>query len=522
MNKTYLFTLFEFKKLIGLRKIVALLTFNRVEKKSKIISGLLATILKLFPLKLTVSIFPKFTHALIANYYVATKQFYKFEYVVASAQEYKLSSKYAFSMHLDALRDQSKYEEIDNEIKNAFDNSSINSGKFDATVSWGFWNLSHKKFGEMLQNLKNFLEADLNSHFGLKRFLPDFSRNLGHLSCLYLYENFYREQENREIYIENGCAANKYYLEMLIRSSKLKINLIEADQFPLKNIDNIKNFDTLLYSFELQNSVRIESDASNSFYQFYPEWLSSYHNHLKMNKTEYDKGFDVFRKIIGNKWFVIFHVREPSDAMLVNGQARDSNINSYKLLADYINDNGGAVIRMGERNLPSLEFDFKAYDYAKSEIKSEFLDCWLWANCRYWVGNVNGAMLTALTFGKSRLITNQWYWNLYGGPNDLVLPKLLLENENLLSISETINSVVSRQMNRNYMKNKGFSLSENTDQDILNGFMDLEKNISSENVTDLDIELRKELKVNYSNKGVMRIAPSYSKAWEKLLTNKKI
>ena len=521
MNRTYLLALFEFKKLIGIRKIVSLLTFNRVEKKSKIISRLLAIILQSFPLKITLSIFPKFTHALIANYYLATKQFHKFECVVVSAQKYSLSSKYAFSMYLDSLRDQSKYEEIDNEIKNAFDDSSINNGKFDAAISWGFWNLSHKKFEYMLQDLKNFLEGELNSHFGLNRFLPDFSRNLGHLSCLYLYENFYRGQDNREIYIENGYAANKYYLEMLIRSSKLKINLIEAGEFPLKSIDNIKNFDTLLYSFESQNSVRIESDASNSFYQLYPEWLSSYHNHLKMNKTEYDKGSDVFREIIGNRWFVIFHVREPSDAMLVNGQARDSNINSYKLLANYINDNGGAVIRMGESNLPSLEFDFKAYDYAKSEIKSEFLDCWLWAHCRYWVGNVNGAMLTALTFGKSRLITNQWYWNLYGGPNDLVLPKLLWENENLLSISETINSVVGRQMNRNYMKNKGFSLSENTDQDILNGFKDLEKSITSENVTDLDIELRNELKVNNSNRGVMRIAPSYSKAWEQLLTNKK-
>ena len=233
MNRTYLLALFEFKKLIGIRKIVSLLTFNRVEKKSKIISRLLAIILQSFPLKITLSIFPKFTHALIANYYLATKQFHKFECVVVSAQKYSLSSKYAFSMYLDSLRDQSKYEEIDNEIKNAFDDSSINNGKFDAAVSWGFWNLSHKKFEYMLQDLKNFLEGELNSHFGLNRFLPDFSRNLGHLSCLYLYENFYRGQDNREIYIENGYAANKYYLEMLIRSSKLKINLLHKQNIKL-------------------------------------------------------------------------------------------------------------------------------------------------------------------------------------------------------------------------------------------------------------------------------------------------
>ena len=76
-------------------------------------------------------------------------------------------------------------------------------------------------------------------------------------------------------------------------------------------------------------------------------------------------------------------------------------------------------------------------------------------------------------------------------------------------------------MNRNYMKTHGFSLSENTDQEILNGFKDLEMNTPLKSITDLDIELRKELKVNPSNKGVMRIAPSYSMVWGKLLTNSK-
>ena len=205
MNKIYLTTIFIFTKFFKFKKIVSLLTFSRLEKKSNIVSRLLVIILCLLPVKLIVMMFPKFTHALIANYFLATKQFHKFHYVITYAQKYKLSSKYAFSMHLDALRDQSKFGEIDAEIKGAFDISSISSGKFDAAVSWGFWNLSHRKFEELLQNLKNFLEEDCNSHFELKRFLPDFSRNLGHLSCLYLYENFYREQENREIYIENSC-----------------------------------------------------------------------------------------------------------------------------------------------------------------------------------------------------------------------------------------------------------------------------------------------------------------------------
>jgi hypothetical protein len=183
-----------------------------------------------------------------------------------------------------------------------------------------------------------------------------------------------------------------------------------------------------------------------------------------MSDSEISKGHQMLNNIIGNKWFVLLHVREPSDSILANSQARDSNIHTYKLLADYIHNKGGLVIRMGQSNLPALASDFHAFDYARSKIKSEFLDCWLWANCKYWVGNVNGAMLTALTFGKARLITNQWYWNLYGGPEDLVLPKLLFRNEALLSIDETMKCDLSRQMNRRYMENQGFNLSENTEQ----------------------------------------------------------
>ena len=159
------------------------------------------------------------------------------------------------------------------------------------------------------------------------------------------------------------------------------------------------------------------------------------------------------------------------------------------------------------------------YEELESKIKSEFLDCWLWANCKYWVGNVNGAMLTALTFGKARLITNQWYWNLYGGPEDLVLPKLLFRNEALLSIDETMKCDLSRQMNRRYMENQGFNLSENTEQEILDGFIDLERNIPLASISNLDVELRKRLKINNANRGIMRISPSYSISWGEKLTS---
>jgi len=501
----------------SLKSILSLLPFSAIEKKSRILSLILMFLFNTVPTKLLIICFPKFSHALIANYFLSKAKFDKFKIAVESSQEYILSRKYSVSMRLDALRDQNLFEEIDQLLYSVFRGSAIDDGSFEAVISWSFWNLSHRNLEQFLLKLKTFLESDFDSSFELQRYLPDFSRNLGHLACLYMYENFYRGYDNREIFIKNNVAANKYYLDLLIKHSQVKINLIAPDEFPVRSFKNIRSFDTLLYSFESQSAVRIESDASNSFYQIFPEWSSVYERPLRMSSIEYENGSNMLREIIGDKWFVILHVREPQDSKLDSGQARDSNINTYKLLADYISSNGGVVIRMGNSNLPKLDLDFQAYDYAKSKIRNDFLDCWLWENCKYWVGNVNGAMLAALTFGKTRLITNQWYWNLYGGPNDLVLPKLLFKNEVLLTIDETLNSNLSRQMNRNFMKNQGFTLSENTEQEILEGFMDLEKEHSVENISILDTELRMKLNIHSANKGVMRISPSYANAWTKKL-----
>lgn len=270
-------------KLAGLKSIVSLLPFSAIEKKSRIISLILIFLFNTVPTKLLIIFFPKFSHALIANYFLSKAKFDKFKTAVESSQEYTSSRKYSVSMRLDALRDQNLLEEIDELLYSVFKDSAIDDGSFEAVISWSFWNLSHRKLEEFLLKLKTFLETDSDSSFELQRYLPDFSRNLGHLACLYMYENFYRCFDNREIFIKNNVAANKYYLNLLIKHSQVKINLIAPGEFPLRSSKNIRNFDTLLYSFVSQNAVRIESDASNSFYQIFPEWSSAYERPLRMS-----------------------------------------------------------------------------------------------------------------------------------------------------------------------------------------------------------------------------------------------
>jgi putative glycosyltransferase (TIGR04372 family) len=121
---------------------------------------------------------------------------------------------------------------------------------------------------------------------------------------------------------------------------------------------------------------------------------------------------------------------------------------------------------MGGPNFPKLNKKFPAVDYAHSEIKSEYIDYWLWANCKFWLGNSNGAAVAVIPFGKSRLITDQWPWDPNGPIIDLYLPKLIYDNKKskFLTPEEIISSELGRAMSRNRIADSGLTLINNSSE----------------------------------------------------------
>jgi putative glycosyltransferase (TIGR04372 family) len=245
---------------------------------------------------------------------------------------------------------------------------------------------------------------------------------------------------------------------------------VDRKTIPPKTLRNFKSFDTLLYSFQSNGELRIESDASAAVQQSFPEWNLAAQYPLKLSDDQQSQGEELFRKITDGRWFVVLHIREERED---GNQARNARILDYSLMCQEITSQGGVVVRMGNTSFPKLPEDFPAFDYAHSTLRSEFADCWLWANMRYWVGNVNGAMLAALTFGKRRLITNQWYWNLLGGPTDLVVPKLLSKDGRILSPSATFLSGFSRMMNVSLLEKRGYKIVPNSPEVIRDSYLDL-------------------------------------------------
>lgn len=497
-----------------LDSVLPVLSFNQLSQRRRLLSYALSLFLKLTPPRLLVQYIPKNFHALFANYYLKNLKYEKYEMLSKSSITFKPSTKFTFSMNLDYLQSMGKYDEIDYQIQCALTLNGIQNGTFEACLGWAFWNYSHSDYNLFLKKIAIFLlEFDLNK-FNNSRYLPEHSQNLGHLSCLFLYTKFYENHSERKIHLLKNKADNKFYLDLIKKQSKLEIIEVDKDKFPNFDIDNYFNFDRLTYSFENPEKVRIESDASNSFDQRFPEWGMAYKEPITLNPREIEKGYKVFSTILKDRWFVIFHIRSPKKLDMNTGQARDANILDYRLLAEYITESGGVVIRMGDQRFPKLPNSFPAFDYAFSEIRNDFLDCWLWANCKYWVGNVNGTMLTALTFGRKRLVTNQWYWNLYGGQNDLVLPKLLLDSGKVLNIHKTLNSKFSRQMNRQILEKNNLKLRDNSELEILNGFKDLESILeNSKSILQTDALMREKLMVNSNQDGIMRLAPSFVEIW---------
>lgn len=162
------------------------------------------------------------------------------------------------------------------------------------------------------------------------------------------------------------------------------------------------------------------------------------------------------------------HIRQAKFGSKVSIRAEDADINNYLSFCLTVNELGGQVIRMGDRNFPKLPKDYPAVDYAYSDFKSDFFDTWLWGRCKWWTGNFNGACWPSLIFGVPRLITDAWPWDVNGPSTDYILPKLLqrIDTNYTFGIEETINNKLSKNTKKERFKDQNLTLLDNSAEDL--------------------------------------------------------
>jgi len=434
-------------KFVRAYKLIPILTKNQLEEYfPSAISKLflfLAHFLLLLPVKLGLLVVPKRFCYLIASIASNSSKKIKARYFIYKIENYFPSNKLVVHFQLS-----------DQPLKNVshlnqdqyFGNKSLETGKFEHLLSWGMWNYSHKHYIDLLYKAIAFLNDATNSdNLDSIRYLPEFTSNLGHLGFLTSYIGHYsKETPERVIGIWPNQSPNQFLMKLILEQSPLKIKTFSST-------DNIKDLkfiqkDNLALSLMRGNNWRIEHCSGAYSGQAFPEIKDGFK--LKFPEHLWEQSLDKLKSIgfDKNKWFVALHIRGPRTTALDSIQVRDADVESYREFCHAVNDLGGQVIRMGGKFFNKLSDKFPALDYAHSSINSPELDCWLWANCKWWTGNPNGAMAAAYAFGARRLITDQWFWDNLGCNDDFYIPRLVKKGTRYLSIEDTLNLELSRCM----------------------------------------------------------------------------
>lgn len=172
---------------------------------------------------------------------------------------------------------------------------------------------------------------------------------------------------------------------------------------------------------------------------------------LELTETDRRRGAARLRElgVPEGAWFVCIHNREggysPVDEHVHS--YRNSEIDSYLLAMEAIIARGGWCIRIGDRamkKLPSME---RVVDYAHHELRADWMDIFLCASCRFFLGNSSGAFLLSSIFGVPAALANLAPFSavLPFQKDDLGIPKLLWsENDNrLLGFKEALDSPIA-------------------------------------------------------------------------------
>ena len=418
----------------------------------------------------------------------------------------------------------------ENEFKEFIDKEvfrdSANKNVLDFYLVWSIHNNSQIGHSDLISRVVRKLEvSDMRDEIGLKRYLPEHTTNMGHLGFLFLYANFYRKCDpSRHITIWPDISPNKFYLSELMKILPFKADLISGN--PSELVLKKNQIDTLNYSRVNKGQWRLESAIDAPTMQSFPEFIVNNDFMLSSNENYTDYAHSQLQRIgfDKNKWFVALHVKEHRFGFGMGGEVRDARIESYNSTCELIKELGGQVVRMGGNNFPKLAENFPAIDYAHSAIKSEELDYWLWANCKFWVGTANGASVAVIPFRKPRLLTNLWPFHASGPPTDFCLPKLVYSRsiEALVPIEQIVSMKLSRNMKKDLFSQSGLIVIENPPEILRNATLELYESLNKEKskvAATFESEIYRAMKLSLVTPK-MRIPQSYNDFLLKMQTTK--
>ena len=203
--------------------------------------------------------------------------------------------------------------------------------------------------------------------------------------------------------------------------------------------------------------------------------------HISFSELENKKGTEFLNKIglRPEDKYVCLIIRDPAYKTkyfptLPENQTthRNSDTSTYVSTVKYLLEKGYWVLRMGKlvekpMNIKHMRF----LDYACSDLKSDFLDIWLNANCHYAISNGCGLDEVQKTFRKPLLHVNIYPLKetMSGLKNVLTIFKHTVGADNRKRIS--LDEIIKREifdLNMDYQfEGKNIMIKDNTGEEIL-------------------------------------------------------
>lgn len=171
-------------------------------------------------------------------------------------------------------------------------------------------------------------------------------------------------------------------------------------------------------------------------------------------------------------WYVCVHCRaEGYWSEETHQNYRNAAIETYLPAIREITARGGWCFRMGDDTMPRLPAMERVIDYAHHPLRSDRMDVFLSATCRFFIGSASGLSMVPNLFGVRSAITNLTPFSaaLPFGPCDIGIPKLVSSNADrrYLSFPELLDSPLGNARFTHCYDRAGVTLVDNSPDEIL-------------------------------------------------------
>ena len=353
------------------------------------------------------------------------------------------------------------------------------------------------------------------------RFLSEFTTNIGHIALLDSYVKMSimgQRSKARPMLLVSPGLPNPCYLDYWRRYLPDMI----TDPLAIKILSPLAKYleDHLFAIMDASGKQICEFHMAERAIQ--EQWEAEGRGPLLvLSDSDHERGWQCLRTlgVPPEAWFVALHVRDDG-----SGNARNSDINAYRLAIESIVARGGWIIRMGDPFMKPLSPMPHVIDYVHSKFHSDWMDVFLWARCRFFIGSNSGPHMVPPTFGVPCVITNwpspgvrPWF------NNDLCIFKLhWSEHEaRYLNFTEVISSALGWAEDAAYLASVGIKFVDNTPEEIKDVVVEMMDRLDGKlQYSKGDEELQERfdrLHVSNSSKSNARIGRDFLRKWEYFL-----